>query len=162
MYVVGIDPGISGALALVGPGARLLRVADMPTMPRGSGGAFVKNQVAPAALAELLRDWLSDTDKNEVRVLLESVTAMPKQGVASTFSLALTAGLIEGVVAARGYSHELVRPQEWKKAMGLSASKDQARAKASRIYPEADIHRVKDHNRAEAILIARFGYDRSA
>lgn len=161
MIVVGIDPGISGALALVDHHG-LRHVADMPVMPRSAGGAFVKNQVAPAALAALLAEWLSDHDKNEVHVLVESVSAMPKQGVASTFSLALTAGLIEGVLAARGYSHELVRPQVWKKAMGLTASKDQARARASRLYPEADIHRVKDHNRAEAILIARYGYDRRA
>jgi len=161
MVVIGIDPGISGALAMVTHHG-LVHVADMPVMPRGAGGAYVKNQVAPAALAQILSGWLSGYDKNEIAVLLESVTAMPKQGVASTFSLALTAGLIEGVLAARGYPHELVRPQEWKKAMGLSASKDQARMKAARLYPEADIHRVKDHNRAEAILIARYGYDRRA
>lgn len=161
MIVVGIDPGISGAIAAVDH--RGLRwVADMPIMPRGAGGAYVKNQVAPAALSQLLQERLAEHDKNEIHVLLEAVGAMPKQGVASTFSLALTAGLIEGVLAARGYPHELVRPQEWKKAMGLSASKDQARMKAARFYPEADIHRVKDHNRAEAILIARYGYERRA
>ena len=161
MIAIGIDPGVTGAIAMI-THRGLVNMADMPTMPRGAGTGFVKRQVNAAELARILREWLADADKNEVMVALEAVNAFPGQGVATTFSLALTAGLIEGAVSARGYPHELVPPNVWKKALGLSSSKDQARMKAQRLYPEADIHRVKDHNRAEAILIARYCYEKHA
>lgn len=170
MVVIGIDPGISGALALVDHGKRLVHLHDMPVMARGAGTATVKNQVAPSALAQLLAQMTGGLDKNEILVLIEAVAAMPKQGVATMFSLGHTAGIIEGVVAARGYPHRLVTPAQWKKAMGIIMPKgaDKGHAKnialkeASRLYPEADLHRVKDHNRAEAVLIARYGIDREA
>ena len=162
MIAVGIDPGVTGAIALLGHRHELLHVEDLPTMARGAGGGLVKRQVNAAALAQLLREWLSTHDKHEVMVAIEAMNAFPGQGVSTTFSIALTAGLIEGAVSARGYPHELVRPQDWKRAMHLSASKDQARMKAQRLYPEADLTRAKDHNRAEAILIARYCYDRHA
>ena len=160
MITIGIDPGLSGAIACLGHRGELLQVEDMPTMARGAGGAFVKRQVNATALAEILRTLANGYDRNEIQVLLEAVTALGGQGVASTFSFGLTAGIIEGVVAARGYRHELVRPQDWKRAFNLGPSKDQARAKAIRMYPSASLHRVKDHNRAEALLIARYGHDR--
>lgn len=160
--IVGIDPGLSGALALLGPSG-LHALHDMPVMAKGKGAGRVKNEVNGAALSHLLREWV-DGHADEVLVVVERVSSMPGQGVAGVFSLGDTIGCIRGVVAARGYPVQFVTPQAWKKHFGLTAGKDVdgkelARAKAIQLFPEADLARKKDHNRAEAILIARHGWE---
>ncbi|HVA19802.1 MAG TPA: hypothetical protein VMU55_06495 [Solirubrobacteraceae bacterium] len=166
MIVIGIDIGLSGALACHGKG--LIAVADMPTMQRGDGGATVRYQVNAAGLAELLRAWIVGYDKNEVMVVIEKVSAMPRalngrsQGGASTFSLGLSAGIVEGVVSAMHLPHELVPPARWKAALKVPKGKPAARALAQRLYPGVNLSRVKDHNRAEAILIGLYGYRKHA
>ena len=168
MNVIGVDPGLTGALALLNHRG-LLACTDMPTMIKGNGEGAVKNQVDPGALADLLRAWIEGKDKNEIMVLIEAQgpVRLPGNkilGGASAFSLAYTAGVIEGVVTALRLPRELVTPSAWKKALGLTAKgpdkKALARAMAQRYYPEADICRVRDHNRAEAILIARYGHQK--
>ena len=159
MIVISVDPGLTGALAMVGPQG-LEGVIDIPTMEK-SGGT-VKRQVNAAGLSALLQEWTAGHDKNEFIVLIERVAAMPKQGVATMFSIGHTCGIIEGVVAARGLPHEIITPQTWKKHFGLDSDKEKARARAQRLYPEAPLTRMKDHNRAEACLIARYGYEKHA
>lgn len=159
MITIAIDPGLTGALAMIDHNG-LQACADMPIMAKSSG--TVKNQVNAAALNSLLSEWCNGHDKNEIMVLMETVRAMPKQGSSSTFSLGHTAGIIEGVVAAKGLPHEMVTPHTWKKHFGLDSDKDKARTTAQRLYPEASLARMKDHNRAEAILIARYGYEKHA
>lgn len=169
MKVIGIDPGLSGALAMIGPRG-LEAVADMPTMPKGSGAGKVKNQVNAAELTRILKEWGNGSDKVELLVVLEHqapfrVPGQKPQGSSSVFSLGHTAGIIEGVVVARGLSHRTVTPVAWKKALKVGGGKDKkerARVLAQRMYPEADLARKKDHNRAEAILIARYGYEEFA
>lgn len=172
MIILGIDPGLTGAIGLLGHKGEYLNVADMPTMQRQGASAYVKNQVNAAALEELLRSWLCDYDKNEIHAFVETPIAFPNQHVGTTAACFLTAGLIEGVLSARHYPHTLVRPTEWKKAMGLQAPKGQksgeaaakqaARSRAIRYYPEAPLALVKHHNRAEALLIAKYGYERTS
>ena len=169
MIVVGVDPGLTGALSMLGHRAELLHLEDMPVMQRGDGSGAVKNQVNCSALSELLREWLDPYDKNQIHVFIEQAQSMPAvikgkvvQGGASIFSTGLTAGMIEGVVASRGYPHTLVRPAEWKKVFKLKSAKEQARALAQRMYPEASLHRMKDHDRAESLLIAKYGFDKVA
>ena len=168
MNIIGVDPGLTGALAFLNHHG-LQAVHDIQTMIKGNGEGAVKNQIDPGALADILRAWLYGKDKNEIMVMIESQgpVRLPGNkilGGASSFSLAYTAGVIEGVVAALRLPHELVTPSVWKKALGLTAKgpdkKALARAMAQRYYPEADIHRVRDHNRAEAILIARYGHQK--
>lgn len=162
MITIGIDPGLTGALAMLGHKAEFLRVSDIPVMKRLGPKAAVKNQVNGAALEEILRGWTEDYDKNEIVAFIETPIAFPGQHVATIAAAFLTAGIIEGVLSARHFAHQLVRPADWKKAMGLSADKDQARARAIRLYPEAPLALVKHHNRAEALLIAKYGHDRIA
>lgn len=148
---VGIDPGLTGAIAVLDH-TGMRHLADLPTMNRGAG--TVKRQINGAALTTYLREMLHDTDKHEVLVAIEKMGAMPKQGVASMLSIGLTAGIIEGVVAARGYRFELIPAAVWKKAMKVTATKEHARAAAQRMFPAAELHLVKHHNRAEALLLA--------
>lgn len=170
IIVIGVDPGLTGALALMTHNG-LQACRDIPIMLKGNGGGAVKNQIDPGALDELLRSWTSGHEKNEFMVEIESQgpVRLPGNkilGGASAFSLAYTAGVIEGVVAALRLPREFVAPAIWKKALGLTAKgpdkKALARAMAARYYPEADFTLVKSHNRAEAALIARYGYERHA
>lgn len=169
MLVIGIDPGLSGALAMVGPKG-LQAVADMPTMTRGNGAAKVKNQVNAAALAQLLREWTSGHDRVEILVVLEHqapfrIPGKKPQGSASVFSLGHTTGIIEGVVVACRFSTVEITAGKWKRAFSVPGgreNKGKARELAQRFYPDADLARKKDHNRAEAILIARYGYQEHA
>lgn len=176
--VIGIDPGISGACALLTEQG-LQACVDIPIMVRAQsrvrrkGGEMrdkVTNQVDGAGLATLLREWTNGHDKNEVLVVIEKCQAMPgkikgsdkAQSSAGTFSLGLSAGIIEGVVAARGLPHQLVHPATWKAHFKLPTGKDAARSRTIRLYPSAPISRKKDHNRAEAILLARYGQEKHA
>ena len=130
----------------------------MPIMAKGAGAGRVKNEVNAADLSALLRQWVSG-NPDEVMCVLERVSSMPQQGVAGVFSLGDTMGCIRGVIAARGYPLTYVTPQRWKKYYGLASDKELARAKAIQLYPEADFGRKKDHNRAEAALLGRWGWE---
>lgn len=160
MIVIGIDPGLTGALAKVGHRGEFLALADMPTMARGGPKAFVKNQVNGYALEDLLHAWCGEHDQNEIHFFIETPIAFPGQHVASIGASFLTAGHIEGIVMGRRHKHTLVAPRDWKKAVQLSSDKEQCRARAIRLFPLASeqLKRVKDHNRAEALMIAKYGH----
>lgn len=142
---VGIDPGLTGAVALVGDG--FLAVHDMPTV--GSN----KNRVIDSlALAEILRGWTPD------HALIEKVHAMPGQGVSSMFRFGQTLGRIEAVVALTETPLTYVTPAKWKRSFGLGRDKENSRRLAIELFPHiADrLHRKKDEGRAEALLLARY------
>jgi crossover junction endodeoxyribonuclease RuvC len=149
MYKIGIDPGLSGAVALLDENLNLVSVADIPVMPLRKG----KNQVNAAELTTRLRHVPEAST-----AYLEAVSAMPGQGVSSMFSFGTSYGIVQGVLAALGIPVVLVTPQAWKKRAGLSGKdKDMARTLAIRLYPTAELSRKKDIGRADAILIGRFG-----
>lgn len=153
MIVIGIDPGLKGAMAkLVNDSPAW--TADLPTMDRPSGKG---RQINGACLAEQLRH------RNEVRVFIERVSAMPGQGVTGVFSFGFTAGVIDGVCAALGLPVEYVSPQVWKRHHGLlGKDKEASRARAIRMFPAlaGQLSRKKDADRAEALLIAAYGLTR--
>lgn len=165
MVVIGIDPGLTGAVARLDREG--VTVVDIPCIQRGAGTATVKNQVNASALQAEIKALVQGCDRQEVLVMIELTQAMPKQGVATMYSMGHTAGMIEGVVAAMGLPHRLVPAAQWKKAMKIaggkkSEKKEPARALAQRLYPAAELHLVKHHNRAEAILLARYGWETHA
>jgi len=92
-------------------------------------------------------------------VVLEQVHAMPKQGVTSSFHFGQGYGALQGIVGAFGLPVTLVRPQVWKKALGLDSSAERSLELARELYPDAANHlkRKRDHNRAEAICLAHYG-----
>ena len=145
--IIGIDPGISGAIATL-TGDSLVDVVDMPTMKNGK-----KQMVNAAELAKLLSSYKS----NNTVVYLERVSAMPGQGVSSMFNFGVSFGIIQGITGALQIPMVLVTPQLWKKKAGLlGKDKDCARTLAQQLYPAAPLGRKKDCGRADAILIARF------
>lgn len=151
--IIGIDPGITGAIAFIH--TNWSKVEDIPVMANGKGKTKVKNKVNGSALAEMLTNY----DLKTATVYLERVSSMPGQGVASMFSMGDTFGCIRGVCAALGLPIEIITPQSWKKHYGLGSDKEVVRAKAIELFPKAPLSRKKDHNRAEALLIAMYGFN---
>jgi len=150
MTTIGIDPGISGAIAWIRYG-KVLKLEDMPTVAKSTGKGL---QVDAHGLAKLM------AGNGSCRVVVEAVSAMPGQGVTSMFSFGKSAGIIEGILAAYEIPYSFVRPQAWKKEFGLTGKiKDASRGLCLREHPEvADrLTRKKDNGRADAILIARYG-----
>lgn len=155
MRILGIDPGTTGALALLEAG-RFVDVADMPVIVRSSRGK--KQQVNAAEFAALVRAWVPDA------AVVELVQAMPRvgskagMGAASAFNFGESAGVVRGVLSALMLETHYVTPQSWKKRAGLKGSdKEASRLKAVQLWPEAPLGRKKDQGRAEALLIARYG-----
>lgn len=153
---IGIDPGLGGAIAFLPADGWEPWVEDMPTFAYGKSG-FVKRAVDPLAIARMLEPYgMAGTG----RAFLERVSAFPGQGVGSMFSLGMSYWGVAAVVSALRIPLHLVEPREWKAHFRLNKDKELARALASRYYPSVDLSRKKDHGRAEALLIARYGQEK--
>jgi crossover junction endodeoxyribonuclease RuvC len=141
--IMGVDPGVSGAVAFLFPDDMDVVVADLPV---------VDGQVQVSALTRMI-DSVKPT-----MAIVEKVHSMPKQGVASTFKFGMSYGTILGIVGALNIPLRLVAPSVWKREFSLGPDKEQARAMAIRLWPEEDnFSKKKDHGKAEAALIARYG-----
>lgn len=153
MLVVGIDPGLTGAIGVVGDE---LRVTDMPVRTLRSG-----RSVCPHGIADVMRGIAMHA--GTLQVYVESSSARPGQGVSSTCNTCRGAGLIEGVLAALDIRYTLVPASAWKRNLGLlGAPKQASRSRAMQLFPglSDQLTRVKDHGRAEALLIAEYGLRR--
>ena len=153
MIIAGIDPGLSGALAMMDARTGELRVFDMPTFSLSRGGKS-KREIDVIGLANLIA-----ADRHPGHAFIEQVGAMPGQGVSGVFAFGKAYGIIIGVLAARGVPMTFVNPRVWKKALGVPAAKDGARARASQLMPASAGFwpLVKHDGRAEAALIALWG-----
>ena len=156
MIIIGIDPGISGAISIL-ENKKILEVYDTPTMIDGKKN---KKQINSAQVTNIIKERLKDG--KEVIVVVEHVNAMPGQGVTSMFNFGQSFGVIKGICAALGLPIYFVRPSKWKKHFNLiKTNKDASRTKVIEAYPEisSKLHRKKDSNRADAILIALYFND---
>jgi crossover junction endodeoxyribonuclease RuvC len=145
---IGIDPGLSGAIAFID--GEFVAVYDAPSVPVKKG-----NDYLVADMAKLITQAAS---QRSCFAILEAGIAMPNQSSSSTAKAARGGGLWEGMLAMAGVPYEMVRPSAWKKVMGVTADKGEARVMAQKLFPQvADkFSRVKDDGRAEALLIAEF------
>ena len=153
MKIIGIDPGLSGGIAVL-ENNKVLNIFDMPVMPEGKKN---KRQLNSAQLVSLIKENIKSDE--EVAVIVEQVNAMPGQGVTSMFNFGQTFGAIKGVCAALELPIFFVRPSKWKKHFELiNSSKDSSRTKAIEMYPALSnqLAKKKDVNKSDAILIARF------
>jgi len=171
--IVGIDPGLSGAVAVVwNDDGTLQSVTDIPTM-----GTHKKRMVDGIALSILLESLVLPKAASMAEristsplgsfigeVVLEQAQAMPRQGVSSTFRFGMAYGQIIGVLHSLRLPVTYVTSAKWKRSAGLDADKENSRRKAIETFPAMAGHfsRKKDHNRAEAALLARWhsGVDR--
>ena len=157
MLIIGIDPGIKGAICILKDG-KILDVFDMPIMPVGKKN---KSQVNGSQIYNEIQKAIVNEDKKDIKVVIEQVSAMPGQGVTSMFNFGQTFGAIKGVCAALELPIFFVRPTKWKKYYELlNSSKDASRTKAIEFFPyiSSKLSRKKDANKADAILIASFYY----
>ena len=156
MKIIGIDPGLSGAIAIL-ENKKVLKIFDMPVMSEGKKN---KRQLNSAQLVNIVRENINNNE--EIAVVVEQVNAMPGQGVTSMFNFGQTFGAIKGVCAALSLPIYFVRPSKWKKHFELiNSSKDASRTKVIEMYPylSNQLSKKKDVNKSDAILIARFYSD---
>ena len=157
MLIIGIDPGISGSICFFKDG-RILDVIEMPVMTEGKKN---KKQVNGA---QIYNEFLKRINKkdDEIRVVIEQVSAMPGQGVTSMFNFGQSYGILKGICSAMQLPMFFVRPAKWKKYFNLiNSQKDASRTRAIEIFPyfSTQLSKKKDSNKADAILIASFYYE---
>ena len=158
MLIIGIDPGISGSICFFEEG-KILDVVEMPTMTDGKKN---KKQVNGAKIYNEITKRINKAEKNNTRVIIEQVSAMPGQGVTSMFNFGQSFGILKGICSAMQLPMFFVRPAKWKKHFNLiNSEKDASRTRAIEIFPyfSAQLSRKKDSNKADAILIASFYYE---
>ena len=152
-YFIGIDPGVSGAFAIVADECgmpELWLVEDLPVVTEHG-----RNRIAGAILTAMFKDTVNNYGPPAL-VGIEMVAARPKQGVASAFRFGQSVGVIEGVATALGFPVRTITPQSWKKTFTLNGKdKDQARSTVLNLWPKHAqwFKRKKDIDRAEAALI---------
>ena len=157
MLIIGIDPGISGSICFFKDG-KILEVIEMPVMTEGKKN---KKQVNGA---QIYNEFLKRINKkdDEIRVVIEQVSAMPGQGVTSMFNFGQSYGILKGICSAMQLPMFFVRPAKWKKYFNLiNSQKDASRTRAIEIFPyfSTQLSKKKDSNKADAILIASFYYE---
>lgn len=161
--IIGIDPGLTGAIAVLTPSGQIA-LFDTPTAKIKQGKTY-KTDYLPYEMADIIRRFRSSM------VFIEKVHAMPmfstnkegkekRQGATSLFRFGEGYGLWLGIIAALEMQITKVAPQTWKKAiMAGMPDKDAARQRAQELYPECvkDLSRKKDIGRADALLIMHWG-----
>ena len=155
MIILGIDPGISGALCFFSNG-KVIDVIDMPTMAEGKKN---KKQVNGRQIFNEILNIKNTFAGHKINVVVEQVSAMPGQGVTSMFNFGQSFGVIKGICSAMELPIFYVRPAKWKKYFNLiNAEKDASRTKVIEMFPKISqkLSRKKDNNKADAILIAKY------
>ena len=158
MLIIGIDPGISGSICFFEDG-KILDVIEMPIMVDGKKN---KKQVNGAQIYNEISKKISTQKKENIRVVIEQVSAMPGQGVTSMFNFGQSFGILKGICSAMQLPLFFVRPARWKKHYNLiNSQKDASRTRAIEIFPyfSSQLSKKKDSNKADAILIASFYYE---
>ena len=149
MYIMGIDPGFSGALAVLDDDLNLEFVMDMPIIMVGK-----KRELDESKLSTIFSRWRL----RPMTIGIEKSQTMPNQGIVSSGRYMASYGFLRGLCMGNGLPYHLIRPQSWKKAMMPDMGKDKGASiqKVTQLYPELRLTRVKDHGIADAILIARY------
>ena len=156
MIIIGIDPGVSGAICILTDG-KITEIYEMPTMIDGKKN---KKQVNGAEVTNIINKEL--VSEKDINVVIEHVSAMPGQGVTSMSNFGQSFGVLKGICAALKLPVHFIRPVKWKKHFNLiNTEKDASRTKVIEVFPyiSSKISKKKDANKADAILIARFFHE---
>ena len=158
MLIIAIDPGISGSLCFFEEG----KIIDIIEMPNMAAGKKNKRQVNGAQIYNEISLRIKNFQKDDIKVVIEQVSAMPGQGVTSMFNFGQSFGVLKGICSAMQLPMYFVRPAKWKKYFNLiNSKKDASRTKAIEIFPyiSAQLSKKKDSNKADAILLASFFFE---
>lgn len=142
MIYIGIDPGQSGAMAIIKNGE--IELYPFDELKYVNECYLVKNCY-----------------KENAKCCLEHVSAMPGQGVTSMFKFGENFGFIQGVLQSYGIPYELVRPQKWKKEFSITSDKNTSIEVCKRLFPGVNLKRTDrcrkdDDGLAEALLMAEY------
>ena len=152
MLILGIDPGLTGAAALLDSDGVPELVADLPVI-RDGRLAWIDGGAMQSTLLDALHG-------RPCRAVVERVSAMPRQGIASAFNFGVGLGSILATLQGLRLPIELVTPAQWKAALGLGKDKRASLDKARLLFPLAELHLAKHDGRAEALLLAHFALSR--
>jgi|TARA_B100000941_G_scaffold180509_1_gene129490 crossover junction endodeoxyribonuclease RuvC len=155
MFIIGIDPGISGAICFFESDI----IKDVIEMPVMADGKKNKRQINGPQIVNEIQKRIENIPKKNIFVVVEHVSAMPGQGVTSMFNFGQSFGVIKGICSALKLPIYFVRPVKWKKYFNLiKTDKEASRSKAIQIFPyiSSKLSKKKDNNKADAILIASF------
>ena len=155
MLIIGIDPGITGAICFFENG----EVRDIVEMPSMAEGKKNKRQINGPQIYNEISRRIEGLQKKNIAVIIEQVSAMPGQGVTSMFNFGQSFGVLKGICSAMQLPMHFVRPAKWKKYFNLiKTEKDASRTKVIEIFPyiSSKLSKKKDSNKADAILIASF------
>ena len=154
MITLGIDPGVTGAWAALSKDGHLISLGDMPIMTDGK----IK-WTDGDRLWEIVNELKTyDATDKQIFALTERIVPLPQNGRLGAFSQGCTLGSLLAGLQVLGCRIELIMPSVWKKHFNLSTDKTASINKAKLLYPAASFERAKDHNRAEALLIAHYAY----
>ena len=131
-------------------------------MPVMTDGKKNKKQVNGSQVYNEITNRIKQFEKNQIRVVIEHVSAMPGQGVTSMFNFGQSFGILKGICTAMQLPMYFVRPTKWKKYFNLlNSEKDASRTRAIEIFPyfSSQLSKKKDSNKADAILIASFYHE---
>ena len=143
MLIIGIDPGISGSICFFQDG-KILDVIEMPTMAEGKKN---KRQVNGSQIFNEISKRIQKDTNQDIRVVIEQVSAMPGQGVTSMFNFGQSFGILKGICSAMQLPIYFVRPAKWKKYFNLlNSEKDASRTRAIEIFPyfSSNLSKKKD------------------
>lgn len=161
--IIGIDPGLLGAIACVSNDSTLLSIYDMPTVgiKKGKKSRSIYDVVG-------LRKILSGFSPERATVFIEQTQSLPPGfRVQASYGLGRCEGLLEGMLSMKGVSYELVRAQEWQKHFGITKAKGDKKVQsyviAHRLFPNAELTTPRGRKldgRSDALLIGEWGHRR--
>jgi len=162
---LGIDPGSTGAISFLHPRSNKKAIAiDIPTtkvMTKKKGKPSYRTHTDLGALWSIFKSFKRSF--GDLHVVIEHQQPMPQDTALTGFTVGRNFGMWPLFFYSHGISHETVRPAAWKRKMGLiGKDKEAARLEAQKMFPGASLNRKKDHNRAEALLIAEYARLRSS
>lgn len=160
-YILGIDPGLSGALAVVE-----IATGELVTVKRMPVSVVNKqNKLNGADLAAWLHGHADDEGRDVRFAYIEEVHSRPRQ--AGQFQFGLNTGILHGMLYAKFIPFTTVAPAKWKAHFGIKRvgeetkadKKSEARELAMQLFPHMahEFKRVKDDGVAESALIALYG-----
>lgn len=151
---IGVDPGLHGAIAILDQAGELVSVTDLPVI-RDLSLAWIDGGSLQSIILDALRG-------RPARAIVERVSSMPGQGVASSFLFGVGLGSVLSVLQALHIPLEFVTAAVWKRSYGLGKDKHASLHKARLLYPTAELHLAKHDGRAESLLVARYALTRSS
>lgn len=148
--LLGVDPGLHGALAFITDAGDLLAAYKMPTLRQERSRKKFKTFINETTLAEIIKKHTPHV------VWIEDVFSSSQMGVVSSFSFGEGKGILKGICGALGIKPRYVHPSVWKREIGVTAEKRSSILRAKHLFPFQQ-KLLTSEGKCEAALIALYG-----